>query len=1135
MNITVIQAIQTFSTEEMDHSKKVKELSVPEGCTISELIQILFPNFIEFERPTVVLIDGVAKMREAWKGESLKEGSVVLFLEMPQFVAVPYVFWLLVVASIAIAFLIRPAKTGVLPEADSVYNIRGGRKNQIKLGSPIEVSYGRCRLYPSYASAPYNEYENNEQYLYALYCLGQGEFEIERHQIDDTDISDFSDVSYQVYAPGEEVRLIRDNVTTSIEVNNIELLPYDDPEHTEAGPFVVNEAGTTITTISIDVSLPGGLYATNSKGKMVSATSVANFVYAPINDSGEIIGGWQFLTNFSKTMCTNTPQRFTISKSVDAGRYMVKGERISSTDPNNKTTDTLRWEALRGYKAEVRTYPGVTTVAVKMKASYQLNDTTATTYNVWATRKLPVYNVDNQSWSAPVATRSPMWAMCDIFRSKYGGRLSATKFDLAKFTTLADKWEEAGRHFDYTFDQKTSVWEAAKAAMSSVRSVPVPLTSLISVVEDTPHTIPTALFAPHNMVEGSFKWKISMPKSGDYTGVRVTYINPDDFLEDTLDCLDGDDTDDNLEEISLVGQTDKIWAYRDGLYMRRQKKYIRETFSFTTGLEGHLPLYGALIGISHDIPEWSSFGLLLSKDGPVLEVSEPVSFVSGASYVVGFRLRNGSVAGPYAVHEGLDTQHIILDEDFGEGVFIQGPNEEPPLFLFGATTSWAKMCIVSNVEPNDDDTVTIEAYSYVNVFQGDTEVPEEESGSGSSEPTTNIPDIPVLNCSSVYWAWSPGSTSEIYVTWSPTLGAWSYDVEYKTGVGSDWTPLPRTTESSVQIPVENDTELSIRVRPIGKGVGEWCTHEEGVISSPYTLDDSPVPGTYDDLNGTTGAGTPEGSITAQARGGSWTLVGYEEYIYGAATLPPPRYRRVTAAGSVRTDYTSFPPNCATPSGLYRARAYAGTIQYDAATGARSGTVIETIRAIDGTVMTNDYGAATSYRPYSDGYSATSHTHAAAPSHSCYSPDSGGDGAIDTGTGGWDLADPDSSDAAISRLLATSPAWTTGQTAIRTIPTTGITGVYREARYRTEHTAGTPAVTTPTLIGLTPWQRYRVTVALESRPVDETASATGAYAADGTRTHYFVANLDGEAGLDWQTIEPRAGYETRIASSTVEAA
>lgn len=52
--------------------------------------------------------------------------------------------------------------------------------NQARLGNPIPVIYGRHLVYPDFASQPYYEYIDNEQYVYQLHCIGQGEYDIEK-------------------------------------------------------------------------------------------------------------------------------------------------------------------------------------------------------------------------------------------------------------------------------------------------------------------------------------------------------------------------------------------------------------------------------------------------------------------------------------------------------------------------------------------------------------------------------------------------------------------------------------------------------------------------------------------------------------------------------------------------------------------------------------------------------------------------------------------------------------------------------------------------------------------------------------------------------------------------------------------
>lgn len=63
--------------------------------------------------------------------------------------------------------------------------------NQARLGNPIPVIYGRHLIYPDFASQPYYEYIDNNQYVYQLHVIGQGEYEIEKIMIEDTPISSF--------------------------------------------------------------------------------------------------------------------------------------------------------------------------------------------------------------------------------------------------------------------------------------------------------------------------------------------------------------------------------------------------------------------------------------------------------------------------------------------------------------------------------------------------------------------------------------------------------------------------------------------------------------------------------------------------------------------------------------------------------------------------------------------------------------------------------------------------------------------------------------------------------------------------------------------------------------------------------
>ena len=323
-----------------------------------------------------------------------------------------------------------------------------------------------------------------------------------------------------------------------------------------------------------------------------------------------------------------------------------------------------------------------------------------------------------------------------------------------------------------------------------------------------------------------------------------------------------------------------------------------------------------------------------------------------------------------------------------------------------------------------------------------------------------------------------------------------------------------------------------------------------------------TPGTLDDLNGITGAGTPNGTVAVQSRGGAWTLVGYPEFNIGAtlATMPPPRYRLLTRAGSVRTDYYQWGDNgCGSPNGYYRLATWAGSCQYSASTGALSGSAARTDRAPDGSTTVVQLGCV--YESgIGDGFAPISHTRAETTPQSCVYTESNpyGSYARSTGIGTVDLSDPDLPSAAQARMLAAAEWAGSVTTAISTVPTTGITGIYRKLRYRTEHTAAANSshwvfgawvdgvwvpghsVTVseqtvyPTLTGLAIWARYRLRIVLQKRAVDSAGAPTGDYAtAETVYSAPFTTDLNGEGGVDWVEIEPEDGYETAIQSATPE--
>lgn len=121
-----------------------------------------------------------------------------------------------------------------LQAASPTYNI-SAQGNQARIGQPIPVMYGRNMIYPDFGAQPFTEYAGNEQYLYQLFIVGQGEYDIEQIRLEDTVIESsaiedgaihnatgsFEEIQYQI-CYNQNVTLYPANVSNSVEVTGQE-------------------------------------------------------------------------------------------------------------------------------------------------------------------------------------------------------------------------------------------------------------------------------------------------------------------------------------------------------------------------------------------------------------------------------------------------------------------------------------------------------------------------------------------------------------------------------------------------------------------------------------------------------------------------------------------------------------------------------------------------------------------------------------------------------------------------------------------------------------------------------------------------------------------------------------------------
>ncbi|QDP54806.1 MAG: putative tail protein [Prokaryotic dsDNA virus sp.] len=798
------------------------------GISIRTWLEQQYPGFTEFEAPTMCLCNGRPMMRNQWD-------HVILPNDVINFVVVPrgplaIVYAVLVVAFVVVALALpvpAPTTPGETPGSDPVFSTKG-QNNSIRLGEPIEVNYGKRRVYPSYASRPYFQYVDNDQFQYSLFCIGQGSYDIAEIQIGDTDIDSYQEVEYEVILPGNEVTLFPTNVFTSVEAGGQTLFAPNEPEFSGdgwVGPFATNPVATTTTLVQFDFTFPNGLYYSNDDGELDAKTITLEVQARGLDDLDNPIGSWTPILNPSRTLATTTPQRITVSAVLTAGRYEIRVRRTDEKDDSHRAGHTAVWEGMRSHIDSEPDWGDVTLLAVKIRATNNLNEQTQQAFNVICTRKLPIRDASTGEFGEPIATRSIIWAFVDVFRSStYGAEVPSDDFfDWDELEDLEQIFSDRGDTFDWTFRDRITCWDAAKAICQVGRAVPMLVGSLISMRRDGPLDAPVTMFTPDNMVRGSFSWDVKLWELDEVNGYRVEYTDPDTGYkqEQVLAVLPGE-TATKVRDLRIPGCSNRTIAYRYGLYRLAVLRYLRQNASFTTGLEGYIPSFGDLAIVAHDVPRWSQHGYIvhaleLDDTQWQLWLSEEVSFAESNNYQITLRSKYGGVLGPLDCYETNDQKQVLVDLGSAEIDFLLGGQTEPMFFVFSVLGQVEKYMRIVGIQPQGREQIKMK---FVNndarVHSFDALVPAARS-TVFSPP--QAPDLPTVT--SVVITQISGPLQVVQIAWTAAFGAQYYVVQTSED-NTVWTDRGTTTRTALQLQARTGT-LYVRVAGVNNGQGEWAT------------------------------------------------------------------------------------------------------------------------------------------------------------------------------------------------------------------------------------------------------------------------------------------------------------------------
>jgi len=801
-----------------------EQYAVPAGTVLADWLTgaaAIPATQLTEQPPMVVILNG--QPLENWD-YPLHSGDRLLIL--PRQYGIEIATWMYyAMAAVAIAsFIMMPeipetANTGDIDQSPS-YNA-DAQGNRARLGKPIPVSYGDVRLWPDFAAQPYRRYIDNEQHLYQLFSLGQGEHEYSEIKVGDTALENFSEVEWATFAPGESISLFEPAVVESEEVRDIEIYPPDHeqwPGQPTTPAFFANPQGTQVSKIELDFTLPAGLYWTNKNGPQPLGVDVHIWIQR-YDENDNLIeafesSAWKAV---HYEVGSTDAQRFTVTiDNIPASRVEVKVERPIKTPwgqknfPKHRFKDNIHWSGLRGFLNESPVFDHPV-LALKMRVDDQLSRQSERKINLRAQRKVPRWQ-DPGGWSEPQVTRNPAWAFCDAILAPWGGRFTEAQLNLPQIAAVAQQYDDEGVAFDGTFDTPGKLWSVLQQLCGVDNAKPTLTGGLFSIRRDVQEQ-PEYSYGMADIVDNSFNIEYVTYDEWGYDSVEVEYTDRDSWKPATVMCTVTGQTE-RPHQIKLRGCTEPAQASKVGHHIAATREFRNRRVSWKTELSGRLPQYGDTVWVSHEYPQWGISGTVLevADDGNTLNLSEPVGNNGGWLAIPDAA---GKLQGPWQVVGSDDEYSVRLPAGHGASIrtSLSHASQFASSFLFADDAQSLGLPVkVRSVRAAGEYSLELTGeYDHPGVY--DLDLPPSPPSRPPGTASLEITGLQIRHQGTL-------ADPVLLVSWNPIQSIGRYQVEYAYGE-NPWQFAGRVTRPSILIDVLPQA-LQVRVAAVLlDGLGPW--------------------------------------------------------------------------------------------------------------------------------------------------------------------------------------------------------------------------------------------------------------------------------------------------------------------------
>lgn len=626
----------------------------------------------------------------------------------------------------AVNILVPPPQPKIAGAGDPFNTLASltGTQNQASPYSPIPLVIGTCNFYPPHAALPYTEISGDDQYLRMLLDCGLGDdLDVSDIKIGETPIESYDDVEWEVTKTPTLFTQDAYELQVGTNLNNT----GDSDQRT--GQTLANE-------MSVDVQFPNGLYGIDNKARSINTWVYVDVAYRKVGTTTwfgiydqpglSLSSSAATIDHPNNQIIIKNNQRKTLRvgirwKNYTADQFEVKVTRLGyGGDSGIQWFSDMTWTVLRSFSNHAPSTTGTTKLALRIKATDQLNGVVSTV-NINATQRIRTYDPGTATWTSGVATANSAWVYHWLLTTSPGVArpVADNRIDIDGIVAWAADCDAMTYEYNHVESDGRTLFELLQDVLASGRATFGMPGGKYGCVRDITQTVPVQMFTPANSWNFSGNRQFYDPPHA----LRCRFINPEaNNQEDELVVYaDGYNasTATIFEEMDLRVCTNPIAVWRIGSYHLKAAKRRPNTYTFTADVENLIAQRGDLVMVAHDVVDWGlASGRIKAINGNRIVLDGSVDLDPNTVY--GLRVRrfdNTQASSSFDTLVTWDSTFVRFDMD-ADVDDLHGPTrvlvvgdptfcEVGDLYLLGEANQIAFPAIVQSVKPQSDLAATL--------------------------------------------------------------------------------------------------------------------------------------------------------------------------------------------------------------------------------------------------------------------------------------------------------------------------------------------------------------------------------------------------------------------------------------------